>query len=97
MLPEGIASAEDMDKALMLGLNHPIGPFEIVDLVGRNLRHSIFAYLPKTLGERYQPSPLLAQYVEAGRWGKKTGCGVYDYVVDAAGKLRATSAKSSGY
>ena len=85
MLQEGVASAADIDKALKLGLNHPMGPFEMVDLVGLDVRLSILEYLHKTLGEKYRPSPLLAQYVRAGRLGKKSGRGVYDYR-DIAGK-----------
>jgi 3-hydroxybutyryl-CoA dehydrogenase len=79
MLQEGIASAEDIDKALKLGLNHPMGPFELVDLVGLDTRLSILEYLHKSLGEKYRPCPLLAQYVKAGRLGRKSGRGVYDY------------------
>jgi 3-hydroxybutyryl-CoA dehydrogenase len=84
MLQEGIASAQDIDKALKLGLNHPMGPFELVDLVGLDVRLNILEYLHKTLGEKYRPSPLLAQYVKAGRLGRKSGRGVYDYGGDAA-------------
>jgi 3-hydroxybutyryl-CoA dehydrogenase len=86
MLQEGIASAEDIDKALKLGLNHPMGPFELVDLVGLDVRLNILEYLHKTLGEKYRPSPLLAQYVKAGRMGRKSGRGVYDYGGDGVKK-----------
>jgi 3-hydroxybutyryl-CoA dehydrogenase len=79
MLMEGVASARDIDKALKLGLNHPMGPFELVDLVGLDTRLSILEYLHHTLGEKYRPCPLLAQYVKAGRLGKKVGRGVYEY------------------
>ena len=79
MLETGVASAEDIDKALKLGLNHPMGPFEMVDLVGLDVRLSILEYLHKTLGDTYRPSNLLAQYVRAGRLGRKTGKGVYVY------------------
>jgi 3-hydroxybutyryl-CoA dehydrogenase len=79
MLMEGVASARDIDKALTLGLNHPMGPFELVDLVGLDTRLSILEYLHRSLGEKYRPCPLLAQYVKAGRLGKKVGRGVYDY------------------
>jgi 3-hydroxybutyryl-CoA dehydrogenase len=79
MLEEGVASATDIDKALRLGLNHPMGPFELVDLVGLDTRLAILEYLHRTLGDRFRPSPLLAQYVKAGRLGRKTGRGVYDY------------------
>jgi len=79
MLQEGIASAGDIDKALKLGLNHPMGPFELVDLVGLDTRLHILEYLHRTLGEKYRPSPLLVQYVKAGRLGRKSGRGVYEY------------------
>jgi 3-hydroxybutyryl-CoA dehydrogenase len=79
MLQEGIASAADIDKALKLGLNHPMGPFELVDLVGLDTRLHILEYLQKTLGDKYRPAPLLVQYVKAGRLGRKSGRGVYEY------------------
>lgn len=79
MLMEGVASARDIDKALKLGLNHPMGPFELVDLVGLDTRLSILEYLHRSLGEKYRPCPLLAQYVKAGRLGRKVGRGVYEY------------------
>jgi 3-hydroxybutyryl-CoA dehydrogenase len=86
MLQEGIATAADIDKALKLGLNHPMGPFELVDLVGLDTRLSILEYLHKSLGDKYRPAPLLVQYVKAGRLGRKSGRGVYEYpeVVSAA-------------
>ncbi|HEX5426229.1 MAG TPA: 3-hydroxyacyl-CoA dehydrogenase NAD-binding domain-containing protein [Candidatus Acidoferrales bacterium] len=86
MLQEGIASAADIDKALKLGLNHPMGPFELVDLVGLDVRLSILEYLHKSLGEKYRPCPLLAQYVKAGRLGRKSGRGVYEYPPDGEKK-----------
>ena len=79
MLQEGVASATDIDKALKLGLNHPMGPFELVDLVGLDTRLNILEYLHKSLGEKYRPAPLLVQYVKAGRLGRKSGRGVYEY------------------
>ena len=79
MLMEGVASPRDIDKALKLGLNHPMGPFELGDLVGLDTRLSILEYLHKSMGEKYRPCPLLAQYVKAGRLGRKVGRGVYDY------------------
>jgi 3-hydroxybutyryl-CoA dehydrogenase len=79
MLQEGVASARDIDAALKLGLNHPMGPFELVDLVGLDTRLSILRHLQRTLGEKYRPCPLLEQYVAAGRLGRKSGRGVYDY------------------
>ncbi len=79
MLEAGIASAQDIDKALKLGLNHPMGPFELVDLVGLDVRLSILEYLHLTLGEKYRPNPLIKKLVAEGRLGRKSGRGVYDY------------------
>ncbi len=79
MLQEGVASAEDIDKALKIGLNHPMGPFELVDLVGLDTRLHILEYLHKSLGEKFRPCPLLVQYVKAGRLGRKSGRGVFEY------------------
>ena len=79
MLQEGVASAADIDKALKLGLNHPMGPFELVDLVGLDTRLHILEYLHRSLGEKFRPAPLLVQYVKAGRLGRKAGRGVYEY------------------
>ena len=79
MLQEGIASAADIDRALKLGLNHPMGPFELVDLVGLDTRLAILKFLHRTLGEKFRPCPLIEQYVAAGRLGRKSGRGVYDY------------------
>jgi 3-hydroxybutyryl-CoA dehydrogenase len=58
MLQEGVASARDIDKALKLGLNHPMGPFEMIDLVGLDTRLHILEYLHKSLGEKFRPAPL---------------------------------------
>jgi 3-hydroxybutyryl-CoA dehydrogenase len=79
MLQEGVAGAADIDKALKLGLNHPMGPFELVDLVGLDTRLAILRFLHRTLGEKFRPCPLLEQYVAAGRLGRKSGRGVYDH------------------
>ncbi len=84
MLQEGVATAEDIDKALKLGLNHPMGPFEMVDLVGLDVRLSILEFLHRTLGEAFRPNQILVQHVRAGRLGRKTGRGVYTY--DEQGK-----------
>jgi 3-hydroxybutyryl-CoA dehydrogenase len=84
MLQEGVASAEDIDKALKLGLNHPMGPFEMVDLVGLDVRLSILEFLHRTLGEAFRPNQILVQHVRAGRLGRKTGRGIYTY--DEQGK-----------
>lgn len=79
MLQEGVGTPEDIDKAIKLGLNHPMGPFEMADLVGLDTRLATLTYLHHTLGEKYRPCPLMIQYVKAGRLGKKVGKGVYDY------------------
>lgn len=79
MLTEGVASAGDIDKALKLGLNHPMGPLELADLVGLDARLRNPEYLHQTLGERFRPSPVLVKYVKAGRLGRKSGRGFYDY------------------
>lgn len=79
MLMEGVASAEDIDKAMKLGLNHPMGPLELADLVGLDTRLRNMEYLYATLGEKYRPCPLIVKYVKAGRLGKKSGKGFYDY------------------
>jgi len=79
MLQEGVASAEDIDKALKLGLNHPMGPFEMVDLVGLDVRLSILEFLHRSLGEAFRPNQILIQHVRAGRLGRKVGRGVYSY------------------
>jgi 3-hydroxybutyryl-CoA dehydrogenase len=89
MLEAGIASAEDIDKALKLGLNHPMGPFELVDLVGLDVRLNILEYLHRTLGEKYRPNALLRQYVQEGRLGRKTGRGVYEYAQQKASEKNA--------
>ncbi len=86
MLQEGVASPQDIDKAIKLGLNHPMGPFEMVDLVGLDTRLHILEYLHKTLGEKFRPAPLMVQYVKAGRLGRKSGRGVYDYPGHAPGR-----------
>mgnify|MGYP001038449061 CR=1 FL=1 len=79
MLQEGLGAPEEIDKAIKLGLNYPMGPFELVDLVGLDARLNNLKYLHEKLGEKYRPAPLLEQYVKAGRLGRKSGKGVYDY------------------
>ncbi|SOB98494.1 3-hydroxyacyl-CoA dehydrogenase [Ureibacillus xyleni] len=82
MLQEGLGTPEEIDKAIKLGLNYPMGPFELVDLVGLDVRLNNLRYLHEKLGEKYRPAPLLEQYVKAGRLGRKSGRGVYDYTDD---------------
>ncbi|RQH04920.1 3-hydroxyacyl-CoA dehydrogenase [Paraburkholderia dinghuensis] len=79
MLQDGTASAEDIDTALRLGFNHPMGPLELGDLTGWDTRLSVLKYLHQTLGEKFRPCPLIIKMVAAGRLGRKTGHGVYRY------------------
>ncbi|MDG1904681.1 MAG: 3-hydroxyacyl-CoA dehydrogenase [Arenicella sp.] len=89
MLQEGTASAEDIDTALRMGFNHPMGPLELGDLTGWDTRLSVLKYLHSTLGEKFRPCPLIIKMVAAGRYGRKTGHGVYQY--DQDGKRIANS------
>jgi 3-hydroxybutyryl-CoA dehydrogenase len=79
LLESGVASAEDIDKALRLGLNHPMGPLELADLVGLDVCLHVLEYLHETLGEKYRPNALLQKYVREGRLGRKSGRGVFEY------------------
>lgn len=79
MLMEGTASAEDIDTAHRMGFNHPLGPLELGDVTGWDTRLAVLQYLHRTLGEKYRPCPLIIKMVAAGRHGRKTGAGVYDY------------------
>jgi 3-hydroxybutyryl-CoA dehydrogenase len=96
MLQEGVASARDIDKALKLGLNHPMGPFEMIDLVGLDTRLHILEYLHKSLGEKFRPAPLLVQYVKAGRLGRKSGRGVYEYPGQEPGRSEPMTQANAG-
>jgi 3-hydroxybutyryl-CoA dehydrogenase len=79
MLQEGVASAEDIDTAMRMAFNHPMGPLELGDLTGWDTRLSVIKYLHQTLGERFRPCPLAIKMVKAGRFGRKVGHGVYKY------------------
>jgi 3-hydroxybutyryl-CoA dehydrogenase len=77
---EGIASVEDLDAAIHLGLNHPMGPFALMDLIGLDTTLAILEVLHRDLGDpKYRPCPLLRQYVAAGWLGRKTGRGFHHY------------------
>jgi 3-hydroxybutyryl-CoA dehydrogenase len=77
MFEEGVASAEDIDRAMELGYNHPMGPLRLTDLVGLDVRLGIAEYLASTLGPRFEPPQLLRDLVAEGKLGKKTGQGFY--------------------
>jgi 3-hydroxybutyryl-CoA dehydrogenase len=77
MVQEGVASPEDIDTAMQLGYNHPMGPIELGDTVGLDVRLDILEYLRTELGERFRPPQILKQKVRAGKLGKKSGEGFY--------------------
>jgi 3-hydroxybutyryl-CoA dehydrogenase len=80
MLEDEIASAADIDKAMRLGYGHPMGPLELSDLVGLDVRLAIADYLREELGDaRFAPPEILRRKVQAGELGKKTGKGFYEW------------------
>ncbi len=77
---EGVAEPEHIDEIMKLGMAHPMGPLRLADLIGLDVCYSVLKVLHRELGQaKYFPCPLLAQLVTAGRFGNKTGRGVYDY------------------
>jgi 3-hydroxybutyryl-CoA dehydrogenase len=77
---EGVAEAEAIDTVMKLGMNHPMGPLELADLIGLDVCLHIMEVLQREMGDpRYRPCPLLRQMVAAGRLGRKSGQGFYTY------------------
>ena len=80
MLADGVASATDIDTAMRLGYRHPMGPLELTDLVGLDIRRDILNNLADSFDdEKYRPHPLLDRLVSEGSLGKKSGTGIYDW------------------
>ncbi|GAA1280758.1 3-hydroxyacyl-CoA dehydrogenase family protein [Arthrobacter pascens] len=79
MVEEGVASAEDIDNAMVLGYKHPTGPLRTTDIVGLDVRLGIAEYLQSTLGERFAPPQILKDKVARGELGRKTGKGFFDW------------------
>jgi 3-hydroxybutyryl-CoA dehydrogenase len=79
MLEEGVASAADIDRAMELGYNHPMGPLRLTDLVGLDVRLGIAEYLAETLGPRFEPPQILKDMVAEGKLGRKSGRGFYEW------------------
>lgn len=92
MLEQGVASSQDIDKAMELGYNHPMGPLKLTDLVGLDVRLNIAEYLFRELGtDTFQPPEILRRLVSEGKLGKKTGAGFYDWSKDNEDARRAQS------
>jgi 3-hydroxybutyryl-CoA dehydrogenase len=79
MVEEGVATAEDIDNAMVLGYKHPVGPLKTTDIVGLDVRLGVAEYLHSTLGERFAPPQVLRDKVTAGELGRKSGKGFYDW------------------
>jgi 3-hydroxybutyryl-CoA dehydrogenase len=77
MVEAGVASPGDIDTAMELGYNHPMGPIELTDVVGLDVRLDVLEYLREELGERFRPPQVLKRKVRAGNLGKKSGEGFY--------------------
>jgi 3-hydroxybutyryl-CoA dehydrogenase len=82
MLEEGVGTAEDIDKAMRLGFNHPMGPLELGDFNGLDTFYHVLLELEKTHGDRFKPTPTIRNMIAAGWLGRKTGRGFYSYVDD---------------
>ena len=79
MVEQGVASARDIDTAMELGYNHPVGPLKLTDMVGLDVRLSIAEYLHETLGDRFAPPQILRDMVARGELGRKSGKGFFDW------------------
>src|SRR5262249_44635731 len=79
MVEAGVAAPADIDRAMVLGYRHRVGPLKLGDLVGLDVRLSIARGLAEAYGERFEPPPLLVAMVEEGRLGRKSGAGFYDW------------------
>jgi len=91
MLEQGVASAQDIDTAMELGYNHPMGPLKLTDLVGLDVRLSIAEYLHRELGsETFRPPEVLRRLVSEGKLGKKTGQGFYDWTKEEARRAQSS-------
>ena len=85
MLADGVASAKDIDTAMRLGYRHPMGPLELTDLVGLDVRRDILLNLQHSFNDdSYAPHPLLEKLVSQGDLGKKSGAGIYDWSTGSA-------------
>jgi 3-hydroxybutyryl-CoA dehydrogenase len=82
MLESGVASAADIDRGMELGYRHPMGPLKLTDVVGLDVRLAVLEHLHRELGEAFRPPTLLRTLVRAGRLGKKSGAGFYDWTAD---------------
>ncbi len=80
MLETGVASAQDIDRAMELGYRHPMGPLKLTDLVGLDVRLAILEHLQREIGDQFRPPTILRQMVRAGKLGKKSGEGFYVWV-----------------
>jgi 3-hydroxybutyryl-CoA dehydrogenase len=91
MFEQGVASAQDIDTAMELGYNHPMGPLKLTDLVGLDVRLNIAEYLHRELGsEAFRPPEVLRRMVSEGKLGKKTGQGFYDWSKEDARRAQSS-------
>jgi len=83
MLQDGVASAEDIDNAMLIAYRHPMGPLRLSDVVGLDVRLDIAMQLSRTLGDRYAPPQMLIDMVARGELGRKSGKGFFDWPADS--------------